>query len=129
MKKIEELTLDEAVSKIAEINHALKLFSAKIASENVALAKLKTEKSLIREQKKKALGAVQDKISKEKNPRSKERLRNQKKSGSKSWDNQISSKDKEINKIQEGIATLRKKKADGSVILSLIKTHIKNLKQ
>lgn len=128
MKKIEELTLDEVTLKIAEINTKIKFFLASIADENVTLAKLKTEKASIKESKRKAIKATQDKITKEKNPRSKERLRNQKTRESKSWDSRIDSKDREIHRIQEKIATLKKSKADGQLLISLIKSHIKNIK-
>jgi chromosome segregation ATPase len=129
MKKIEELTLDEATSKIAEINVKIKLLSASIAGEKVVLAKLKAERVSLREDKRRAITAIQDRINKEKNSTSKERLRNQKTRDSKSWDNRIASKDKEINRIQEKLATLQKSKADGQLLISLIKVHIKNLKK
>lgn len=128
-KKMEDLTLDEALKAVNHLTLRKKQIDVTIAGFKERKNKFKSEKKDLKETKTKKLKSLQEVINKTVNKSTKESKRNGKVRESESFDSRISSKDGQIESVEKQILAYDKEKKQIDVVLERLKQHIDKLKK
>lgn len=128
-RNIEELNIEESkelIDKITVLNKQLEINKVKLKKQRDG--KL-DEKRKLKESKSKKMKFLQEAIKKTNSKSLKDSKKKLKEREANYFDNRISTKAKEIQRLRDAITKIDKEKADNSKFKAMVRIHLKKLKR
>jgi hypothetical protein len=128
-KKIGELSLEEAKEAIVEVNFKKRAIQLRIKAYKNGKSLKALEKKAIKDEKTRKLKSLQNEINAAATKSVKDQKSKNKITQTKSFDNRIATKDREIEKIKGDILANEKEILSLDKVISALKLHMKTISQ